>query len=182
MPVQYSIVFDEKKCIQCFGCEVACKNWRGVELGVKWRHVYNIWHGHYPTLSSSSASVSCMHCLDPACVKACPEGAITKRANDGVVVVDQSKCIGCEACLEACPLDIPQFGSDGTMQKCDLCVNEIDYKKELPPCVETCPTHALVFKMVNKEEKIRAEQNFIRLKNYNYIGDGLVSAQTLKAR
>ena len=175
MPVQYSIVFDESKCIQCHGCEVACKNWRGVALGIRWRRVYNIWHGHYPTISSSSASVACMHCLDPACVKVCPEGAITKRPDNGVVVVDPSKCIGCESCLDACPYDIPQFDSDGIMQKCDLCVNAIDYKTEKPPCVETCPTGALVFRQVTQAEKISGEKAFLQLKQYQHVGDSLIS-------
>ena len=73
---QLGFVFVKENCIQCHGCEVACKSWRNVELGVKWRRVENIWEGTYPNVTCMSASVSCMHCIEPACVDVCPEEAI----------------------------------------------------------------------------------------------------------
>jgi anaerobic dimethyl sulfoxide reductase subunit B (iron-sulfur subunit) len=94
MSAEYGFSFAKEKCIQCFGCEVACKSWREGELGVRWRRVYNIWQGRYPKVKNLSASVSCMHCADPACAKACPVQAIQKRAEDGIVIVDREKCIG----------------------------------------------------------------------------------------
>jgi anaerobic dimethyl sulfoxide reductase subunit B (iron-sulfur subunit) len=163
MSTQYGFSFIKGKCIQCFGCEVACKSWRGVELGVKWRRVHNIWYGHFPNVKNASASISCMHCVDPVCVKVCPVGAIKKQAEDGVVVVDRSKCTGCKTCLKECPFGAPQFGADGRMQKCDMCMNEVDLNKEFPPCIETCPSKALqIIKMDNKE-KITAEQEIQKL-------------------
>lgn len=161
MAIEYSFSYDNEKCIQCFGCEVACKSWRGLELGVKWRSVKNIWIGQYPNVTSTSVSASCMHCADPACVAACPENAIKKRAKDGIVVVDRGKCVGCGTCLEKCSYGAPQFGSDEKMQKCDLCVHDIDHEKEFPPCVETCPTQALkLVKKYPKEKK--AEENKVK--------------------
>ena len=78
----------------------------------------------------------------PACIAACPTGAITKRAEDGIVVVDASVCNGCRECADACPYGAPQFGADGKMQKCNLCLDRLQAGKE-PACVATCPGEAL---------------------------------------
>lgn len=163
MSTYYGVSFIQDNCIQCHGCEVACKSWRCVELGARWRRVEHIWKGSYPGVKNVSASVACMHCVAPACVEACPEGAITKRDGDGVVVIDSETCTGCETCREACPFDVPQFGRDGKMQKCDMCVDEIDYSAETPPCVRTCPTQALKFVQMSIEEKMAVEKNIGRL-------------------
>lgn len=155
MSTQYSISFSPEHCIQCYGCEIACKIWRNVELGVRWRRVDSIWHGKFPTIKPYPVSVACHHCDDPACVPICPVGAIEARDTHGVVVVDREKCTGCRACLKACSFHVPQFGTDGTMQKCDLCFNEVDFKLSRPPCVITCPTKALRFlpHVVNTREQ-----------------------------
>jgi len=89
----------------------------------------------------------CWHCANPECVTACPEGAITKRHEDGVVVVDQEKCLGkdnCDMCLQACPYDAPQFGAEqnAKMQKCNFCIDRLAEGKD-PICVEACPVRAL---------------------------------------
>ena len=155
---QLGFVFVKENCIQCHGCEVACKSWRNVELGVKWRRVENIWEGTYPNVTCMSASVSCMHCAEPACVDVCPVEAISKRPEDGVVVVDRQKCIGCQTCLDACPFDAPQFGTDEKMQKCDMCVGEQVPENKAPPCVATCPTEALTIMKVDSEKQKAAEK------------------------
>ena len=163
MSTQYGFSFAKERCVQCYGCEVACKSWRDGELGIRWRRVYNIWQGRYPKVKNLSASVSCMHCVEPACLKACPVQAIQKRGEDGIVIVDRGKCIGCKACLKACPFGAPQFGADRKMQKCDMCLNEADLSKEAPPCVETCPTKALKLEKMETKEKIGTEQHIQRL-------------------
>ena len=155
---QYGFQFVVENCIQCHGCEVACKSWRNVELGVKWRRVENIWEGAYPKVTCKSASVSCMHCLEPACAEACPVEAISKRPEDGIVVVDREACIGCGACFEACPFEVPQYGADEKMQKCDMCVGKQSTGSEDPPCVATCPTGALTIVEVDSQKQIAAEK------------------------
>ena len=157
MSLEYGFVFAKEDCIQCRGCETACKSWRNGVLGVRWRRVHALWSGKYPNVKMASASVSCMHCADPVCVKSCPEKAITKRPEDGIVVVDQSKCIGCETCLKECPYGAPQFSKDAKMQKCDLCYQVVDLSKDLPPCAAFCPTKALTVKKLETADKTAAE-------------------------
>ncbi|MFC1874406.1 4Fe-4S dicluster domain-containing protein, partial [Chloroflexota bacterium] len=90
---------------------------------------------------------ACYHCLEPACVPACPVNAITKREDDGIVTVDREACLGrdnCSLCLEACPYDAPQFGAEDNakMQKCNLCPDRWAEGRK-PACVQSCPTWAL---------------------------------------
>lgn len=108
-----------------------------------------------------------MHCVEPACLPACPEGAISKRVADGVVIVDRGKCTGCQTCLGACPFSAPAFGADGINQKCDMCVNEIAFQTESPPCVETCPTKALTFGKMDVKIKKAMEETIKQLIKMN---------------
>ena len=144
MAKQYGFYFEADKCVQCHACEVACKSFHELDLGVKWRRVIGIWGGQYPDVTFKGFSLACMHCGKPACEAVCPTGAIHKRAEDGIVVVDQSKCIGCHYCFFACPFGVPQYGDDGTMQKCNACIERLEEGKE-PACVATCPADALHF-------------------------------------
>jgi len=105
------------------------------------RRVVETWNGEYPDVTRTFLSVACMHCEKPACAAVCPTGAIIKRAEDGIVVVDRDKCDGCQECLPACPYGVPQFGIDGTMRKCDFC---IEIGRE-PVCAVSCPAEALSF-------------------------------------
>ncbi|MEP7097806.1 MAG: 4Fe-4S dicluster domain-containing protein, partial [Dokdonella sp.] len=94
---------------------------------------------------------SCLHCETPACVTVCPTGASYKRAEDGIVLVDADKCIGCQLCAWACPYGAREFSEKkGTMQKCTLCVDRIynetlDEADRQPACVMACPTRARHF-------------------------------------
>ena len=157
---EYLIDFSPAKCTQCHGCEIACKAWRERGYGVQYRRVLNLWQGEYPRVKNASLSLVCLHCVEPACADVCPEDAITKRATDGLVVVDETLCNGCGLCADACAFGVPQFGENGIMQKCDLC-SDRQSGNVSPPCVDTCPGEALSYieispadKMVH-EEKIR---------------------------
>jgi anaerobic dimethyl sulfoxide reductase subunit B (iron-sulfur subunit) len=133
----------------CFACAVACKDWHDIDAGpAKWIRVEEIEQGIYPDPILAFLPSLCYHCEDPGCVKTCPSTAIVKREKDGVVLVDQEKCIGkteCGAlCLKACPWDAPQFGPDknAKMEKCNLCYERLE-KNQQTICVEACPMFAL---------------------------------------
>jgi len=106
--------------------------------------------------------MSCMHCANPACEKVCPTGAIRKRAEDGVVLVDQSRCIGCRYCASACPFGAPQFEPGGTMIKCDMCPDRLAEGKQ-PACAATCPTGALHFGTLDELAELSAGKAAQRL-------------------
>ncbi len=142
MAKQLGFYVEMDKCVQCHACEVACQSYHQSDLGVKMRRVTTIWSGSFPNVTSVSVSMSCMHCGDPACVAVCPAGALSKRPEDGLVVVDDSKCIGCHYCFFACPFGVPQYGADGTMKKCDMCLDRLE-AGEVPACVKTCPAEAI---------------------------------------
>lgn len=156
------IVFDPEKCTQCMGCESACKSWRKVPYGIKFRRVFNLWNGNYPIVKNSSLSLNCLHCVQPACAEACPVEAIVKDERSGLVEVDATLCIGCESCADACPYGIPQFNNEGTMMKCDLCLDRLA-GEVMPPCVETCPGHALTLVNISSSEKSLYEEQVANL-------------------
>ncbi|MBW1997548.1 MAG: 4Fe-4S ferredoxin [Deltaproteobacteria bacterium] len=109
--------------------------------------VRTVEEGRFPHVRVSFLAIPCYHCSDPACIKACPAGAITKRESDGIVLVDREACLGlggCGSCKEACPYDVPQFAEaeNAKMQKCHFCVDRWDKGKK-PVCVEACPMRAL---------------------------------------
>jgi anaerobic dimethyl sulfoxide reductase subunit B (iron-sulfur subunit) len=141
---------------------VACKSWNGIESGISWRRVLDFWDGQFPKVSNRTISYACMHCATPACVEICPRKAIEKRAEDGIVVVNQRKCIGCQSCEKACPFHIPQYGKDKVMQKCNLCLERLAQGKQ-PSCVATCPGEALKFGTIEELSAISGEMKAQRL-------------------
>lgn len=159
MRKEYIIYFEHDKCTQCHGCEVACSSWRELETGVKYRRVLNRWQGSYPAVKSFTVALGCLQCVEPDCLASCPVGAIVKQTSDGLVRVDPELCTGCETCLDACPFGVPQFGKDGIMQKCDLCIDKMAVETG-PPCVETCPGNALTLKKMDFLEK-KEHQTYI---------------------
>jgi Fe-S-cluster-containing dehydrogenase component len=116
---------------------------------------------------------SCLHCETPACVTVCPTGASYKRAEDGIVLVDEDKCIGCKLCSWACPYGAREYSEvEGVMKKCTLCVDRI-YNENLPEaerepaCVQVCPTRARHFGDLgdpeSKVSKLVAERGGVAL-------------------
>jgi anaerobic dimethyl sulfoxide reductase subunit B len=139
----YAFTHDPQRCIKCFTCEIACKQWREIPPATfKLRRVFEDVAGEFPAVTRTFHSEACRHCADPPCATACPTGAITRGEADGIVRVDPAKCDGCRACLPACPYKVPQFAPDGSLQLCDLCSDRLADGKT-PMCSDSCPTGAL---------------------------------------
>ena len=142
---QVGWIIDIRKCIGCRSCFVACKAENNTPLRTDWRYVVERERGAYPTPKREFISLSCNHCDDPACMKSCPVDAITKRDDDGVVLIDQDKCIGCRYCMFACPYGAPRIDTDtGKVSKCTMCVHRLDAGLT-PACATACLTGAIQF-------------------------------------
>lgn len=159
-----AIKYDSSKCTACKGCQVACKQWNQLsaplvaneyeftksfqspldlspntwliinfsevdkEIGIEWNFMRN----------------SCFHCTEAACEQACPVGAITHKDN-GAVVIDEEKCIGCRYCVASCPFSVPRWDQARNKTfKCWQCFDRTSAERA-PACVSTCPTGALEF-------------------------------------
>lgn len=137
-------IIDLTRCIGCHACYVACKAENRTPLRTDWRKVILRERGTFPAVQREFISVACNHCDEPACLKACPAGAITKRA-DGVVLIDQARCIGCRYCTFTCPYGAPRVDTlTNKVSKCTLCVHRLDAGLR-PACAETCLTGAITF-------------------------------------
>ena len=136
--------FDMTRCIGCRACQVACKDKNRLDVGTIYRTADSYEVGTFPKVKMYSFSTSCNHCQNPACVSACPVGAMYK-AEDGTVLHDDKLCIGCQACVSACPYDVPQYIEEKkVVGKCDACA-AIRAAGGQPACVAACPNRCLDF-------------------------------------
>ncbi|MDX2104279.1 MAG: 4Fe-4S dicluster domain-containing protein [Alphaproteobacteria bacterium] len=160
------LVIDLDICVGCHACAVNCKEWNtggiaapltdldpyGAEpLGVWFNRIHSFEVGEGSSGRTVHFPKSCLHCETPDCVTVCPTGASYKRAEDGIVLVQEDLCIGCKLCSWACPYGAREYDYDaGVMKKCTLCVDKI-YNESLeevdrvPACVATCPASARHF-------------------------------------
>ena len=162
------LVIDIDICVGCHACAVNCKQWNSggemaplTDLNPYAKDPDGVWFNRIHTFEvtpddggpgiTAYFPRSCLHCELAACVTVCPTGASYKRAEDGIVLVDEDKCIGCKLCSWACPYGAREFDSDsGVMKKCTLCIDRI-YNENLeevdrvPACVATCPVGARHF-------------------------------------
>ena len=164
------LVIDLDTCVGCHACATSCKEWNagGIAGPLTDERPYGkdpqgVWFNrvHSYELEADAASRqpaqtlhfprSCLHCETPACVTVCPTGASYKRAEDGIVLVDEDKCIGCKLCSWACPYGAREYSPvEGVMKKCTLCVDRVyndklDEADRQPACVQACPTRARHF-------------------------------------
>lgn len=139
-------------CTGCKCCVIACKDKHDLPVGPLWRRVVEYSGGEWVPVGNAFEqnvfayyiSLSCNHCENPACVKGCPTKAMHKDEN-GIVWVDQERCVGCHYCEWNCPYGAPQYNEElGRMSKCDFCRDNLA-KNEPPVCVAACPCRALDF-------------------------------------
>lgn len=163
---QLALAIDLNVCVGCSACVTSCKQWNtsgsagamadqnpydADPSGTFFNRVQTFEVGSFPNTEVVHFPKSCMHCENPPCVPVCPTGASYKRAEDGIVLVDYNKCIGCNYCSWACPWgarELDEFKK--VMTKCTLCVDRIydeslDERDRKPACVLSCPTGARIF-------------------------------------
>ncbi|MCX7604127.1 MAG: 4Fe-4S dicluster domain-containing protein [Bryobacteraceae bacterium] len=140
----YGWLLDPKRCIECGACEAACKQWNDVPVGVnvRWRRVLRQETGRFPDVRVTALSMACCHCENALCQRVCPARAIWRR-DDGIVLVDSDRCIGCGQCYAFCPVGAPQRNaSTRKTTKCTMCFDRIEQGLQ-PACSTACPTGAL---------------------------------------
>lgn len=155
-------LIDVSRCIGCKACQAACMEWNDIRDGVgivdgtynnpidltdrSWT-VMRFYEEELPGKGLQWLIVKdgCLHCADPACLRACPApGAIVQFAN-GIVDFHEEQCIGCGYCQTGCPFNVPRFsGPDQKAYKCTLCSDRVAVGLE-PACIKSCPTQALSF-------------------------------------
>lgn len=174
----YGMVIDLKRCYGCFACSMACKIKNHTPPGVFWARVLQGERGKFPNSVRQSLPVLCMQCENPSCEEVCPTGATVIR-EDGVVVVEKDKCMGCKYCMMACPYgarysveDWESYFPDGlplspyeelakrkweeksgvgVATKCDFCLDRLAEGLE-PSCVSSCPANARTFGDLDDED------------------------------
>ncbi len=170
---QLALVIDLNVCVGCHACVTSCKEWNtsgsagplvdenayGADpTGTFFNRVQTYEAGTFPNSETIHFPKSCLHCEEPPCVPVCPTGASYKRAEDGIVLVDYDKCIGCKYCAWACPYGAREIDEERqVMTKCTLCVDRIysdslDPRDRQPACVKACPTGARLFGDVKDPE------------------------------
>ncbi len=141
--MNYGFVIDNSKCIGCHACSTACKSENLVPLGVNRTWVKYVEAGLFPDVRRHFQVTRCNHCANPPCVRICPTTAMYQR-DDGIVEFDPAACIGCKACMQACPYDAIYIDPDsGTAAKCHYCAHRTEIGLE-PACVVVCPVHAII--------------------------------------
>jgi Fe-S-cluster-containing dehydrogenase component len=140
---RYAFVIDQRKCIGCHACTVACKAENEVPLGKFRTWVKYVDKGTFPAVRRHFTVLRCNHCDAAPCVEICPVNALHKR-KDAIVDLDRDLCIGCRACMQACPYDAIYLNDDtGTAEKCHYCAHRTELNLE-PACVVVCPERAIV--------------------------------------
>ncbi len=137
------MAIDTKKCVGCSDCVVACQIENNVPIGYCRDWVVEVTTGTYPNLSMELRSERCNHCSNAPCVRCCPTTA-SHITDDGIVLVDEKNCIGCKACIAACPYDARFVHPEGHIDKCTFCDHRVE-KGQDPACVAVCPTKCMYF-------------------------------------
>jgi len=190
--MQYGFVIDQTTCIGCHACTVACKAENAVPVGdfrtgVKYTEV-----GLFPDIKRMFLVQRCNHCTNAPCVTICPVLALEKR-DDGIVDLDRDACIGCRACMQACPYDAIYLNEDtGSVEKCHFCAHRVEVGLQ-PACVNVCPTESIISGDFDDDDSIvwgliRDKETKVRRKeqgtkpNVRYIGADDISLKPGNAK
>jgi Fe-S-cluster-containing dehydrogenase component len=147
----YSIIQDMDRCIGCLSCEVYCKENKQLPEGPKLCQIIMLGRRVIRDLPREAyVYMGCFHCQNAACVAACPTRAVKKRESDGIVYVEPDLCVGCKACMVACPWGAAQWDPQKEKAvKCDLCKDRMDQGLK-PVCVTVCTTQCLSLKEIEE--------------------------------
>lgn len=157
------LFFNVSRCLACYGCEVACKIEHHRSEGLRWIELITVGPQEIGgKIKMEFIPMNCRHCEDPPCMAVCPiKGAIYKR-NDGIVLLNAKRCIGCKLCIQVCPFGAMQFNVEkGVAEKCDLCVERVDRGLE-PYCAQSCFGKCIQYKEISEISKEKRE---IAIKN-----------------
>lgn len=153
---QYRFHFDASVCVGCRCCEVACNEQNNNPADIKWRRVGEMEGGEFPQTLQLFNSMSCNHCVDPACLIGCPTESYIKFDN-GVVFHEDETCIGCHYCTWNCPYEVPTFHAERKIvTKCDMCHERLEADQS-PACVQACPAGAIQIEAVDVKQWLENE-------------------------
>ncbi|MDY0220053.1 MAG: 4Fe-4S dicluster domain-containing protein [Desulfobacterium sp.] len=175
---RYGMFIDLEKCVGCNACTIACIRENSTPRGIGYIDVLTMEVSRGSYLDTYFQPMQCMHCENPACVPVCPVGATYKR-EDGIVVQDLTRCIGCKYCMQACPYQIRHFNKQppftfrrpnpsggtypgGVVLKCTFCQHRIDAGNITTACTEACPAHARYFGDLNDPDSEVSRMIFTR--------------------
>ncbi len=151
---QYAFEVDLDRCSGCKACVSACHSLNGLDENETWRDVGLLIGGSTQEPIYQHVTTACHHCLEPACMEACPVNAYEKDPLTGIVRHLDDQCFGCQYCTLACPYDVPKYQSHkGIVRKCDMCSQRLS-DGEAPACVQACPHQAIAIEIVNQERVI----------------------------
>lgn len=151
---QYAFEVDLDRCSGCKACVVACHTLNGLDENEAWRDVGLLLGGSRSAPVMQHVTAACHHCLQPACMIACPVNAYEKDPTTGIVKHLDDQCFGCQYCTLACPYDVPKYHpSKGIVRKCDMCSSRLAVG-EPPACVQSCPHQAIAIRVVSQEQVI----------------------------
>lgn len=146
---QYAFEVDLDRCSGCKACVTACHSLNGLDEEETWRDVGLLVGGSTTNPVMQHVTTACHHCLDPACMTACPVDAYEKDPLTGIVKHLDDQCFGCQYCTLACPYDVPKYhAGKGIVRKCDMCSDRLAVG-EAPACVQACPHEAIAIKIVD---------------------------------
>ena len=149
---QYAFEVDLDRCSGCKACVVACHTLNGLDKTETWRDVGLMVGGSTSTPVMQHVTTACHHCLEPACMIACPVNAYEKDEVTGIVKHLDDQCFGCQYCTLACPYEAPKYNSSlGIVRKCDMCSSRLAVG-ESPACVQSCPHEAIVIRTVSRRQ------------------------------